>query len=1823
MQRGCLAWLAGFLFVLASVPAMPQAIDCGKAQSPIDRAICASPALMAQDRLLAETYGQALAHDPAHADAIRQAQRQWLSERARSCATVQKAADCLSRFYASRLAALSGIVPPAAAAPAIDLPQPEASLETDRFATAGERATLLRVKQPGRFAIKAESPTGTALQLVDMLTGPSDLAGAPGTSDGRLDLLLDVGTYKLRQFGAAGAEGETRLSVTPFRALRSPETGPVAGEVASGELGDLQQHAFWLAVGPPGQIRIEAAGRSLRDLRLWHDGVDLVPIEVVARTIEPTHGHPLNDFLIEGAVEPGTYLVSLYGGPALAWADSSAAQPSHLRVGNAVALLDGWVKGRIGPLGSEVYEASPQVTSFRVDLADSAQVRISVRSDSEVLGQARIAKNSREPNATVRVAPGDSGTRLVEVSGSEGQDFELRGFRLSEARALSNPGVWWISAETLGFGGDELPATVLLVRRDPKQGVVPVASSTPRVGPGQAWRWRFNLRGPSSLLFEVTEPGPVAVRAEGVALQPAIDTLGGERTARRGDGAAPYQWDLATGWYVLRLNPVGAGTGSLDLTVGPPGFLPDRPSPKQPPAPAIPFGRQTIAPGETLTLWSGDGPGTAAALSQRPLPADLEASPLIATMEAGHRLEVPVIFPATGSLAATVIGEGAAAVELLDPYDDAGKRAGTARVKAAEQARTAILSWHPPAPSGAVSAPAKAAALGLLEAGRPRFFDLANGERRGFGLMIEEGGLYRVETLGRLKTEGWIGTSFLAELDHETANGHGSNMLLQRYLRAGRYRVTVAADDSAGRAGILASPAPLVAGATLLPGGSVRATMPAGSGVAFPIEIGEAGAYHLDLVGLGRKFTARLEDQEGWPILPAGDLSSLDRALSPGRYRLLILPEAVDARVVARLARLQPEAALQGHGPHALLFDAEQRFQWREPRGRDDPRLPDQWEFALAGPAHVTIDISDGMVADLRRRDGPALARLVYKSGFDGELPAGDYRIEAASLGRNDRLVYTLSLRSQELQPDRPRRVALPTTVPLAIERDRVVSLTSFGDVDVKAVLRDGDGRVVGRYDDRTDDWNIAVSRYLSAGHYTLDLSSVAPPPPTPSETAPNEKGDDQDESEEGEQPSAAPDDQSKEGETAETGKQASPKQRVELRLALPRESATAEGQTASTVTLAGAEVHRLAPPPMAAGNLMLAVAASSAELILSLERRDMEDRWHVVALDQSRAPVVAIPTDGDATRPWRASVWTVDGGPEPVQLAIRDVSVAEQPLGAVGLAPLALDEVFGSVRTALLTAPEAGLIRVPQNVATGILAESAAGQALRPIEGGIIVPQSDRVWLISRGRAEAELTLEPLVPAPSEAVGLRLPAGAVATIPAAPVSEGRLRFWLAESGFGQPGLAAGRGMGVMPGSAFALAGPSAIKVWNAGNGDALRLRLKPLELRALPERQVDGALSDAVPAASAIPLRLPAGAKRLALDLPAEAAAIAGWRSEDAVTAWTGDMPASWSLDGGWTELLLVNPGSRSLPFTVSFVPLTGEPAALRPGVSEKRFFGSAGTFTLPLEARAGQRLIVAGAEAATLIAADGSVRRGSVIPLSSSGRLMLRHGPGLLAAWIEGEGVSPWPTASPQAVTLPAELGLAGATMTLSFSAPTPAVLHARTTAPVIAALSQGGGAAAPELFPAGAEFHRYLAAGAPELRLISPHDGPLSGSLDISVTPVIPAGEGVGDAVAVSPGGSALFAFEVVQDGAVGVGIRADPDRVMVRLLDANGTALGDGVAMLRRLHPGHYLIEARLPPDAETTLVRPAVIGITPRAQGPPAEVARYYLELVGVVPATAR
>jgi hypothetical protein len=73
------------------------------------------------------------------------------------------------------------------------------------------------------------------------------------------------------------------------------------------------------------------------------------------------------------------------------------------------------------------------------------------------------------------------------------------------------------------------------------------------------------------------------------------------------------------------------------------------------------------------------------------------------------------------------------------------------------------------------------------------------------------------------------------------------------------------------------------------------------------------------------------------------------------------------------------------------------------------------------------------------------------------------------------------------------------------------------------------------------------------------------------------------------------------------------------------------------------------------------------------------------------------------------------------------------------------------------------------------------------------------------------------------------------------------------------------------------------------------------------------------------------------------------------------------------------------------------------------------------------------------------------------------------------------------------------------------------------------------------------------------------------------------------------------------------------VAVRLLDERGEILQRGVSMLRQLEPGRYLLEASVPPDAPTTLARPAVLGIVPHPNPPPADIVRGLLLAAGLAP----
>jgi hypothetical protein len=1721
------------------------------------------------------------------------------------------------------------VVPPTPAAPT-------ARLGSDIVSASLDGEVLLNVDVPGRFAIRADSRTGVALQLVDMIAGPGDVAGEAGVRDGRLDVLLDKGTYKIRSFGAAGAQGDARLLVQPFREADPASATLLRGGQVDASLGDLQQRSYWLIVGARGHISVEAVGRALADLRLWRDGRDLVDLTPALGTIEPKAGQALTRARLDGAVEPGLYLVTVYGGSQLPWADGDTTNPFHIRVGAPQSLAGSIADGVIGPFGSVMFEAPSSATEVRVELPEPAVARLTASRGTGPAQSATIARNSREPRAVVDLPTGRDPVR-IEVAGLQGQAFRLRAMRPATSLHLDGAGSHLIAVDVAGEGGDEVPATVVLARFDQGRTGTVLASSAPRIAPGQAWRRSFNLRGTTSLVFEVAAAGPVAARTAGPGVRVSLDPLLAT-TAPRVDGRLPLTWDVEPGWYVLKLVPVKDAAGILDLTFGQPGLTPD-PTPPAPARTSIPLGIFDLDRTARYQVFVNTAPALVIGLNARALPVDLAAAPLVllqadapaqvarparpqqipkppsrkpargqptgpavplpppgnADTAAAQPLDIAVRVPDGGAI--TVSEPSGARVEFTFVQEAADKngRTLTVRIPPTGQPRLLVIAWSRAESREPVPAISQENGLESLEPGTTRFFDLGRDDRRSFRLDVRDGGLHRIETLGRLKTSATIATPFLPRLDRAGGGGAGHNALLHSYLRAGSYRVTVSASESSGHLGLVARPAPLIDTATLVAGGGVRASLADGRGAAIPIAVAEAGTYRLDLYGLGRSLAARLEDSEGWPITAPGEMTRLELNLAAGRYRLVVLPQAVDARVVARLRRVLPPAQPAGHGPHHIAFDAVQAFQWREPSTKDAERIPDRWEFTLHGTSRIVLDVSDGMIADLIRQDGEprAVAKIVFKRGFAGPLPAGRYLVEARSLGRNDRLEYELTVQSSELQPGVARFVDLPATIPFAVAEDRVVSLTSFGRTDVGGVLKDQSGRVLERIAGRTDDWNIGLSRKLAAGAYQLELTRSSPKDKArPDAEAENESAD-----EESRQESAGA---------------------VEVMLNLPTSSAPVDLPVVGSRQVAGPQVYQFALPSIDAGHLLIVAAQSTAELVASLERQDADGRWQPIGFERDKSAVIAAPADGDARRPWRLSVWAIDGGSAPITVAARSISMPAQPIGAVTLEPFRIDGVKLSASVALVATPSAGLVTLAERVA-GLRQGSAPGRVLRAADTGVLVPQSERLWLLSRDSEAVTVTIAPVSARPVD-IALTLDDGERATVPAA--ANDRAYVWRADSTFGQPGLGGGRGMGIAPGSALSLGGGGKVEVWNAGGGEPLRVRLSAAEITMRPAASADTEFFAVVGPHTAQPVSLRHDRQQLEINLAAGTAAVATTTDARSSTVWSGNEPVTRTLTGGFAEVVLVNPGDRPTPVSIMLTPAPHDEERLAAGAVIKRFFGAAGSLVLAVDAAAGDRLVVAGGTA-IFVADNGAVLRGTSLIVPGAGELTVDHGPGLVAFWLERGDRSPWPVAAAPPIEPPQRVRLEGDAMALTLDGSAPRLLHARTTAPVILALRQGEAAAEPLLFPAGAELHRYLAAGAAELRLYAPHDGQLAGALELTATPIVQVADGLGDPRPLAPGATLLFGFEVTRATTVGVGIRSEPDRAVVRLLDSSGNVVGEGVAQLRRLQPGRYLIEARAPADGHTIMVRPAVVGTMPAPSGPPPEVAAQYLEMVGMTPTGAR
>ena len=217
-----------------------------------------------------------------------------------------------------------------------------------------------------------------------------------------------------------------------------------------------------------------------------------------------------------------------------------------------------------------------------------------------------------------------------------------------------------------------------------------IASDAPRIGAGKAWRGKFNLFGPTSILFEATRDGLVAIDAKGVkvdaSIEPALGAL-----APRADGKNPARYDLQAGYYFLKLEPKGDSGGVIDVTLGPPGLSVSAPA-AAPSRSTISFGTQTLERDGSYLILTNVAPQLLTGPRVVALPVELDKAPLALWQDAGKDVALPVRLPKTGKAIARDWHDADVALTLADQKEENEQRLAT--IKIAAVGKTARAGPH-------------------------------------------------------------------------------------------------------------------------------------------------------------------------------------------------------------------------------------------------------------------------------------------------------------------------------------------------------------------------------------------------------------------------------------------------------------------------------------------------------------------------------------------------------------------------------------------------------------------------------------------------------------------------------------------------------------------------------------------------------------------------------------------------------------------------------------------------------------------------------------------------------------------------------------------------------------------------------------------------------------------------------------------------------------------------------------------------------------------------------------------------------------------------
>jgi len=1695
-----------------------------------------------------------------------------------------------------------------------------AQLDRTTFEARGVNESILTVAKFGRYSIRAKSEQGAQIRLIDRMAGPKATSGDPGRMDGRIDVFLDAGTYKVEATSSTKGKGTLTLSAHPFVELNTPkEPVLVENTIVQGTLSDLQRISYWLEVRTQKTVYLEAQGRDLSDLGLWLEGNWLVAAPVVADVFQGD-GRPQSNLRLVANLTPGWYLLTAYGGAARPWAHDTGSHPFLLRYG--IRTLDSTVRIReqISPFGVDRYLVPQKADHFFVRLKDKKNLRLEV--GDFALGDtsgsnkksALITKESRDPECHIRHSS-EKKFSLVSVTATPGDPYLLQAFKAAgpSPRLTEQSGRFWISTIHAGSLEDNIDACgVLVVRRPGHEHTEVQAADVISVGSGKPWSRRFNLLHREELFFYVEDAGEYDVRGTGVPARFYFTPFKTEDMEKSNEddtpkaGADEKPWALGKGYWVLQLEPQRKGIVTVEVRKKgnlfdwtPQGSTPIRPVKGNCQIPQV-----TLEPNCRYTLYLNSQGRVEKGLVMLPLPLTLQQA-LPVFLQPDQELSIPFTCKENGELLITALPEAA----FSSWVDDSSCRGRTQVSKGDHQVRIrnesrmtqeffvkvtpasvlegSLPGYLPPQVAETF------ANFPLLTETNPLFFDFDQGGQKTSVLRVDTPALYRIETTGLLATSCVVRSRTNTNLFSDTSGGSGRNCRVLQYLKPGEYQVSVQTlGQSKGHAGLTVSMSAVIDGGSLVPGREMRENVKAGSAVQYTLSVARPAEYRFRTLGTGKSFKCRLEGRDGWPLATNTD-ADIFSTLSAGVYRYMSLPRDVDTLRISQVDEVVPNRQVAGRGPHVLALNETLENVWREPAGGLGLSR-DLYDVTIPATVDATITLgSEQMQAHLfqqiGQQDSPA-GIVPPKKGWSGKLGPGHYRLEVECSRPNDKVPYSVCLSVQQLVAGLSREIELPESLSVSVCQGGVVELFSHGTLDVRAKLfRDSDGELVDACDDAENDWNFRISRWLAPGAYTLKVQPVGA-----------HKG------------------------TTRVSMNV-PEESARTPLTLPFDAPVELGGKINIFPLVS---------PVTPG--LLTIRATGESLLACAFERVSDEGALILAQRTGRTCEIELPTIAEGR--YQLRLWSADHLYESAHLSVSFVVPESVSLDDLG-SPRSLE----GRHVARVAIDRPGLFRV--RPIEGFSCSDRPDHPLDEHASDLIHIEAGTTTMkwTSSGSNSTPVQMErvTLRPGLRNAIRMVVPPGASREFDVAPGREA-LALLIAETKHSSFGCALAQASGKSPVHstgyerfeggcvAVALPGASRAVIWDtrpSGTEDSpvtVRLEsMRPSELEGtLSAGRTHGRLAEGGQAHFA----LPAGPKLLEVDLERGLVAFT-WDKDNADNVACASTQSKRScFETVSSHLVIFDLSGKGGQYRVGLLgSKTVQPApVLGYGGLYERVLAAPATIRLDLDPSLTQQtsaaLFVAGNDVTCEYTDDrGVAHQGNAFRLGGHpGHAVLTARQGVVKAWVAEDRnrlEARWGIAK-SSHSLSAEpntvIPLSGKDRTFSVVADSPRVIHFKTDHPAAAYLASADGPFLDVVEGTnGCELTHYVTPGRYTIGVRGLERADLVGQASVEFADVTPLHEGAGPEELIGGGEVRTFSFTVTRKGPIGIGVRSEREALQCELLTCEERSVGKGIQQFVVLTPGTYLLRIRAASGLEPVRFAPVVVGLEPPGLGPPEDYVRKF------------